>query len=97
MFKMPKPRWRNIRKMLLLLTLPLMACAVKPPGSLLPSVPPPAIPALPSEARQPPIQELPSICSQGCSAGLTAWRASWEKRLIEAGVPASPASAPTTR
>lgn len=83
--------------LLLVLMLLLPACANRLPDSPAPSVKPPAIPALPTEARQPPTQELPSICLQGCSQGLTNWRAAWQKRLTEAGLPDAPASAPTTR
>lgn len=94
-----KPDSKHVPLLMLLvqLMLSLTACASKPPASVLPSVPPPAIPSLAPESRQPSIQELPSICSQGCSAGLTTWRENSLKQLTEAGLPASAASAPTMR
>lgn len=54
--------------MLLPLTLGLTACSVNSPAS---SVPPPVIPALPLEARQPP---SPPSCSPTCLVN-------WSKRV----------------
>lgn len=65
--------------MLLPLVLLLAACAPKSPAYV--SVSPPAIPPLPSEARQGP---APLICSPSCSAALTTERESWLKSLTEA-------------
>lgn len=78
---------------LLVLTLWLAACStVSPPLSPLP-VPPPAIPPLPAQARQP---ATPSICSPSCSAGLMKLRESW----LNLGMPPpqqdTPVKRPTT-
>ncbi|VVD90269.1 hypothetical protein PCO31110_01580 [Pandoraea communis] len=67
-------------------------------ASSLPNIPPPRdIPPLPAEARQPEGEQIPSICSQGCSAGLTKLR---ENSLNLLTLPTSqglPVSAVTTR
>lgn len=78
----------------LLLTLLLPGCAsVSPPLQPLP-VSPPAIPALPLAARQPPtLQE----CSPTCSDGARREFDSWLTSPTSAAAPASSASAPTTR
>lgn len=74
---------------LLLIALANSSCSV----SKLPSQP--RVPPLPAEARQP--TEIPSVCSQGCSNGLTQLR---ERSLLSPTGPtgpAWPASAPTIR
>lgn len=76
-----------------LLALLLTACATNSPV-IAPPPEPPAIPALPLQARQPP---TPSICSPTCSAGLTRERQSWRNSLTRPTPQDSPASAATTR
>ena len=61
--------------MLLPALLLLSACAHKSSAY----VEPPAIPPLPSEARQP---TIPSACLPSCSANLTTERESWLSTLI---------------
>lgn len=87
----PAPRALMLLPLVLLLT----GCAHAPPN-LLPAVvvPPPQIPPLPREARQPP---LPAWCSPTCSAGLTTQRESWLRLSTEPLSPAEPANGPTTR
>lgn len=86
----------------LLLMLPalvmlLTGCAANSGGSSLPpGVQQAQIPPLPLAARQPALDQMPSICSQGCSQGLTQLRESWRARLIEAAPPASSAPRPMT-
>ncbi len=75
------------------LTLLMTGCA-----SSLPNIPLPRdIPPLPAEARQPVGEQIPLICSQGCSAGLTKLRETSLNSLTLRTSPASPASAATTR
>lgn len=86
---MAKPALMLRAAMLLALAVSAMGCAqtltvTAPPPE------PPRIPVLPPQARQ---QELPSICSQSCSAGLTKLRESWRKRLTLPTPQDSPASA----
>ncbi len=77
-------------RMLLLLALQLAACS----SASISSSQPPAIPPLPPEARQP---ATPSICLPTCSAALAKRRESWQRSLTNAALPASSASAITTR
>ncbi len=79
---------------LIALALLLPACATQQPTTRHVTVPPPAIPPLPPEARQPP---APAWCYPTCSAALTAERESWLKRLTDPAPPGSPASEPTMR
>jgi hypothetical protein len=65
----------------LMLWLPMLllsACTTRPETWSAAQVAPPAVPQLPSEARQPP---APPWCSPNCSRGLTSERASWQKRM----------------
>ncbi|AHB05628.1 hypothetical protein U875_09740 [Pandoraea pnomenusa 3kgm] len=78
---------------LVLLTSLLMGCASNS-GSM---SPPRDIPPLPAEARQPVGEQIPSICSQGCSAGLTKLRETSLNSLTLRTSPALPASAATMR
>lgn len=79
---------------LLALLISLMTgCANNSPGTSMPR----DVPPLPVEARQPSAEQIPLICSQGCSAGLTKLR---ETSLNSLTLPTSqdlPASAATTR
>lgn len=65
--------------MLLVLTLLVSGCAGKQENWLPEQAAPPAIPELPSEARQPP---APQWCSPNCSSGLTRERESWQERMM---------------
>lgn len=84
-----------------LLTLPWLLLA--PPMLLLsacgfnsqPSLLPREIPPLPVEARQPSPERTPSICSQGCSAGLTTLRGDLRNSLTLPTSQDLPASAAT--
>jgi hypothetical protein len=71
----------------------LPACRTLP--QQLPSEPvkPAQAPKLAPEARQP---KTPPECSPTCLDALTRERESWQKSLTKAGLPARPASAPTT-
>lgn len=70
---------RILKAGLLLLSLGLSACAVKSPDCAQ-ATEQPAIPSLPSSARQEP---LPSWCSGDCLKSLTEWRETSRKRLSE--------------
>lgn len=87
------PAWL-LKKLLVALTLLLSACGAAPVSSPPIPVAPPRIPALPQAARQP---KPPVICLQTCSNGLTTERVSLRDMPIKLGLPASSASAPTTR
>ena len=80
--------------MLSLLTLLAVACSSVSPALLPPPVKPPAIPALPPQARQP---VTPSACLPTCSAGLTKLRATWLALPMNAEQPAVPALPLTNR
>lgn len=77
----------------LLLTALLTGCAANSPLSP-PVIAPPAIPALPDQARVSKVP-IPSICSPSCLQGLTQLRESWQATLTESASPAKPASAAT--
>ena len=65
---MPRITKHNLPRLLLTaLTALLASCSASIPPLPLPSVKPPRIPVLPSQARQPP---TPSECLPSCSAGL---------------------------
>ena len=64
----------------LLLSLLLAGCAGKSPDCA-PADLPPAVPSLPSSARQ---ELLPSWCSGDCLKSLTEWREAARRRLSEA-------------
>jgi len=66
--------------MLLSLTLLVSGCASKQENWLPDQTAPPAIPSLPSEARQPP---APPWCSPTCSSGLTKERESWQGLMTQ--------------
>lgn len=68
-----------LREGLLLLSLGLSGCAAKLSGCA-PAIEQPAIPSLPSSARQDP---LPPECLGDCLKMLTEWRESSRKRLSE--------------
>ncbi|VVE05679.1 hypothetical protein PMO31116_02334 [Pandoraea morbifera] len=70
------------------LTLLMTGCASSLPNIQLPR----DIPPLPAEARQPTAEQIPSICSQGCSAGLTKLRETSLSSLTLRTSPASPAN-----
>ena len=92
---MPPNKPRPMRLLTAVLpTLLLAACASasRPLPPL--AVPPPAIPPLPLQARQPP---PPPICSPTCSAGLTTLRASLLLPPTTPALPGWPASAAMTR
>lgn len=55
------------------------------------------VPPLPQEARQPQGTEIPSVCSQGCSKGLTQLRQNWLTMPTEPVPPGTPASGSTKR
>ncbi len=84
-----------IARGLMLLALPMLvsACAGVSQPSPPVVVPPPAIPPLPTEARQP---TPPPICSPTCSAGLMRLRTELLDTLTRLTSPAEPASAHTT-
>ena len=75
------------------LVLLLVGCATQPPA---PPFEPARVPALPSQARAS-LVPTPLGCSLTCSAGLTNEREKWRNTLTGSGLPASLASAPTTR
>lgn len=79
--------------MLLLPLALLQACATQQPLQPV-VVPPPAIPPLPAQARQP---ETPAWCSPTCSDGWKLEVETWRDSLTNAASPAPAASAPTTR
>ena len=79
---------------LLSLTLLAAACSSVSPTLLPQPVKPPAILALPPQARQP---VTPQDCLPTCSAGLTRLRATWLALPMNAEQPVAPASQPTTR
>lgn len=82
-------------KLMLAALLPLMsACAASLPVSPPAPVPPPRIPPLPLNARQPP---PPPQCLLTCSAGAANDAQSSLDTLMTLGLPASSASGPTTR
>lgn len=91
-----KPRPNSIALALTLLVQLMLAtgCASVSPPSQPVVVPPPAIPPLPAQARQP---EPPPICSTGCSSGLTTLRTQLLDMLTPLGSLDSPANAPTTQ
>ena len=70
--------WRRL--VLLLPSLLLAGCAGKSAGCAQ-GIQPPAMPSLPSSARQEP---LPSWCSGDCLKTLTEWRVAAQQRLSEA-------------
>ncbi len=72
--------WNWPRAAPLLLSLLLAGCAGKSIDCS-PAEQPPAVPSLPSSARQEP---LPSWCSGDCLKSLTEWRAAAQQRLSEA-------------
>lgn len=88
-----KPKWPAL--LLGMLTLLLQGCAHDSPSIQPPSVAPPRIPVLPSEARVSKVQ-TPSMCSPLCSQGLTTLRESWLPTAIDSESPASPAKPPTS-
>jgi hypothetical protein len=74
---------RDNNRLLRLLTLSVLmllatGCATKQENWLPAQVAPPAIPALPSEAKQPP---APQWCSPTCSSALTKERENWQKLM----------------
>ena len=69
--------WRRIA--LLLPSLLLVGCAEKSAGCA-PDIQPPAMPSLPSSAKQEP---LPSWCSGDCLKTLIEWREAARQRLSE--------------
>lgn len=74
-----------IRRALLLSMLLLAGCGtVSRPYS-------PKLPALPKEARQPPV---PAICVPSCSERLKSDFEAWQRKLTPAEPPALPASGP---
>ena len=77
---MQNNRLPGLKLTLLLPMLLLTACASKPSDWQHEQVSAPAIPTLPSEARQ---QPSPAWCSPTCSAGLTKERASWQQLMTE--------------
>ncbi len=81
--------------MLTLLAWLLSACASVSQPSLPPlDVRPPAIPRLPSAARQP---KTPPECLPTCSAGVSREFDSWLTSPTNAAQPGQPASGPMTR
>ncbi len=74
----------SLKLMLLVLPLLLQACVASLPATPPLFVKPPAIPALPKEARQP---QIPSVCLPTCSAALTKDRASWQAMLTVPELP----------
>lgn len=81
-----------MRALLSALALLLTACAATLPPSR--QAPPPAIPPLPANARQP---MPPPVCSPTCSDGLRIELSSWQALPTPPAPPARPASGPTTR
>ena len=79
--------------MLLLLALSLVGCVSKPAAWQPEQVSAPAIPQLPSQARQ---MESPPWCSPSCSAGLMRERESWQQLMTELEHRAWPAKPPTS-
>ncbi|AIB35940.1 hypothetical protein PS417_10230 [Pseudomonas simiae] len=71
---------RTKLQMLMLVPLMLLVTGCTSTQASLPPVPAPAIPELPSEARQPP---APQWCSPTCSSGLTKERENWLLRMTE--------------
>ena len=74
---MDRNNWMLRGAMLTALVLSATGCA-QTSTVIAPPPEPPRIPALPEQAKQPP---LPSMCSPTCSAGLTKLRGSWQQRL----------------
>ena len=69
---------RTRLQLLMLAPLMLLVTSCTSRSVSLPPLPAPAIPELPSEARQPP---APQWCSPTCSGGLTKERESWRLRM----------------
>ncbi|TWI45742.1 uncharacterized protein DUF2514, partial [Pseudomonas duriflava] len=86
---MPRSRSKPQKLMLVMLTLLLSACVNRQIVSPSLSVAAPAIPELPTEARQSP---TPAFCLPTCSAALMQERESWLKKLTELEPLALPAS-----
>lgn len=88
-----KPKVEPKLPALLLLTLSVLLTGCV--GASLPlqpqSVAPPRIPSLPNEARASKVP-MPSMCSPGCSQGLTTLRESWLPMPTDSALPALPAS-----
>lgn len=87
-----KPKVEPKLRALLLLTLSVLLTGCV--GASLPlqpqSVAPPRIPSLPNEARVSKVL-TPSMCSLGCSQGLTTLRESWLPTLTDSASPGLPA------
>lgn len=84
---------RSWRPSLMLMPLLILLAGCAPSLPVYVQTAPPAIPSLPSEARQGP---TPSICSPSCSAALMAERERWLQSLTDPAPQGSPASVPTT-
>lgn len=97
--QMPVKCKQSLLKHAALVLLPMLlatGCASKSPNSW-PQPKPVQRPALPEQARQVPVNQMPSICSPSCTAGLTKLREQSLQSLTTPASVASPASAPTTR
>ncbi|BBT62673.1 hypothetical protein WP8S18E02_24700 [Aeromonas hydrophila] len=90
---MPNNRLLGLRLTLLLPALLLLGCTSKPADWQSEQVSAPAIPQLPSQARQ---MDSPPWCSPSCSAGLMRERESWQQLMTELEHRAWPAKAPTS-
>lgn len=91
--KLTRNAWPPRLMLAALLSL-MSACGASLPVSPPEPVPPPKIPPLPLNARQP---LPPSQCSLNCSAGAANDAQSSLDTLTTLGLPAGSASAPTTR
>ena len=88
----PWTSWHACASIALTLMLLAVLCGCGSPAPL-----PLPVPPLPLEARQPQGTAIPSVCSQGCSKGLTQLRQSWLISPTDPAPPALPASAPSMR
>lgn len=92
-FLKPKRSLPVLLLTLCVLTVLLPACGTQPQQLQSEPVKPAAVPPLASEGRQP---KTPPECLPTCLQALTPERESWQKLLMNAGLPVQPASAPTT-
>lgn len=90
---MQNKRLPGLRVTLLLPVLLLLGCTSKPAAWQHEQISAPAIPAMPSQAKQP---DSPPWCSPTCSAGLMRERESWQERMTELEQQVLPAKEPTT-